>query len=229
MLITDYSFPLVQFCKDINIKISFPNVDVDTWQITNTDDPNTMLLLGTDVDGSCLNVNGVPSTTQCLLSYLLDGSISEMQLIPSGKNKAACLTDNEGTVQARCILRLLLQKASPTDIPKVYLFLEKIYCKMILNNFLSELSVLFQTFATQLAEELGIPLVSVREGYEKVGFCYNNCPYPKENVDDMLRGGPLYSADGHCIHEYVDAIKTQYSFFSIPAENCKILWQQNIY
>lgn len=79
--------------------------------------------------------------------------------------------DEDGVVQARCVLRLLLQKqekSTASEPPRVVLFLEKMYCKMILNKVTEKISSIFQEFAKQLAKELGTILVSVREGYEKV-------------------------------------------------------------
>eukprot|EP01126_Amoeba_proteus_P050878 TRINITY_DN6048_c0_g1_i4.p1 TRINITY_DN6048_c0_g1~~TRINITY_DN6048_c0_g1_i4.p1 ORF type:complete len:168 (-),score=34.72 TRINITY_DN6048_c0_g1_i4:91-594(-) len=166
-----------------------------------------MLLLGTEVDGSCLHVNGVPSTTQCLLSYMLDG-----------KNRAVCLIDKEGVVHARCIIRLLLQNnktktcgSIPENVPPcVYLFLEQLYYKFSLKKYENDLNNLFVAMGIRRARELNVPLVAVRGSI------------PQGRV---LTGGPLYSADGHCIHEYVDAVRSRFSYFSIPDENCEVLWE----
>jgi len=62
--------------------------------------------------------------------------------------------------------------------------------------------------ATRRAKELNVPLVHA----------------PDSVTSGHLTGGALYSADGHCIHEYIDAIKAQYSYFSIPEEICQVLW-----
>jgi hypothetical protein len=70
----DSSIEFSHFCSETGIGISLKEGDTEGWRLIDTDDPNTMLLLGTEVDGSCLHVNGIPSTTQCLLAYLLDGT-----------------------------------------------------------------------------------------------------------------------------------------------------------
>jgi hypothetical protein len=62
----------------------------------------------------------------------------------------------------------LLQKQHNSEIPKVYLFLEKMYQKLSLQGVLGEVYALLRLFATRRAQQLGIPLVAVREGYEKV-------------------------------------------------------------
>jgi len=100
-----------EFCSANSLFVGSP---FPGWKIKDTDDANTMLLLGSEVDASCLHINGVPSKTQCLLSYLLDG-----------KNRALVITNEDGVVQARCVIRLLLQNSNEntTKIPKVYLFL----------------------------------------------------------------------------------------------------------
>lgn len=85
------------------------------WTVSDTDDPYTLLVLGTDVPGkSCQDVDGNADYAKCLLSYLIDG-----------KNRAIVVKDNKGKMRARAIFRLLWDKK--TD--KAVLFLEHTYPK----------------------------------------------------------------------------------------------------
>jgi hypothetical protein len=67
------------------------------YEIINTDDWEDLFLSGTEIEGSCLEVGNAPSTTKCLMSYLLDG-----------KHRMIALKDPDTEkVIARSMFRLL--------------------------------------------------------------------------------------------------------------------------
>jgi hypothetical protein len=78
--------------------------------VVDTDDYLDLLLSGTEVIGSCQNVNGSPSSNKGLLGYLLDG-----------KNKLIAVKDQRGHIMARAKLSLLWDGEKPV------LFLERLY------------------------------------------------------------------------------------------------------
>ncbi len=114
----------------------------DDWKVVDTDDPALLLVLGSEVSGSCQRVDGNPNLNKCLLDYLMDG-----------KNRAVAIVNKKGEIQARCILRLLWDKKNSCPI----LFQERIYSKAQCPHQIAE--VLNQA-CLKRAEELGLPLLS---------------------------------------------------------------------
>ncbi|HEY2811121.1 MAG TPA: hypothetical protein VGJ00_07030 [Rhabdochlamydiaceae bacterium] len=73
--------------------------DDGSFQVIFGADACDLLVSGTEVSGSCLNVNLYPEKNKCLLAYLLDGKIRMMSV----KNK-------KGTIIARCMVYLLWEE-----------------------------------------------------------------------------------------------------------------------
>jgi hypothetical protein len=111
------------------------------WEVVDTDDPCDLLLLGTEVAGSCQHINGDPKLNKCLLSYLLDG-----------KNRAIVVKNKSGNIVARAILRILWDNVKKKPV----LFQEKTYPHTL--DPLVELA-LNDSFKRR-ARELGLPLLS---------------------------------------------------------------------
>ncbi len=61
-----------------------------------SEDPDMLLRLGTDVIGSCQNVNGSPSLNRNLISYIMDGKV-----------KTIFVRDASGDIVSRAIMRIL--------------------------------------------------------------------------------------------------------------------------
>ena len=111
-------------------------------------DPYDILNCGTEIMGSCQNINGNPSLNRGVLGYLLNGH----QMITL---KADNPNLDKEPIIGRSMLRLaLLKDNSPV------LFLEKIYPKTLDESYKLEL----KTYAQEYAKALGCPLVSKEEG-----------------------------------------------------------------
>lgn len=113
----------------------------EDWSVEFSDDPFDLLLSGTEIEGSCLKVDGAPSLAKCLLAYIVDG-----------KNKIIVLKKGE-KIEARAILRLLINREKKTPA----LFLEKIYPARG-QQFFTEAIV---KMAIVQAQRLGLPLLSL--------------------------------------------------------------------
>jgi len=142
------------------------------WIVKRTDDWMDLLLVGTEVPGSCQDIHGDPEVNRCLFSYIQDG-----------KNQAFVLIDDKGRIQSRCIGRLLLLNG----ITPV-LFKEKNYQRPIPQ----ELNPLLDEFFLQTAEELGVQLLEFFPGSiaEGDGFLESKGgPAPWEYVDALGNRG----------------------------------------
>ena len=56
------------------------------YEVLETDDPQDLLAIGHEIQGSCLDTHTTPNTNKCLLSYLIDG---EIDLSSSARKKMA--------------------------------------------------------------------------------------------------------------------------------------------
>ncbi|MGL4348002.1 MAG: hypothetical protein ACRCSV_00885, partial [Chlamydiales bacterium] len=93
--------------KNLHIDIKKQLIAVDT------DNMQDLFLCGTEIEGSCQRIDGNPNDTKGLIAYVLDG-----------KNRLLAIKDREtGKLQARCLLRLLLD----SETKKPVLFQERIY------------------------------------------------------------------------------------------------------
>lgn len=88
-------------------------IDTTGWQISDTDNFWDMLLIGTEVLGSCQNVNGSPNLNRCLIGgYVLSGHIRQI-----------AIQNAEREIIARSVFRVM--RDAVTKEPVV--FLEKVY------------------------------------------------------------------------------------------------------
>ena len=111
----------------------------DEYTLVNTDRFDFMLLCGTQVQGSCQRIDGVPGLNKCLLAYLMDG-----------KNRLIAIKDKEGNIVARSILRLLWDSKGDVSV----LMQERVYSNIADDN----LTVALDMFAKAQSERLGVPL-----------------------------------------------------------------------
>ena len=103
-----------EFYNNVNDAIKFlttPIVEPTKIQVLETDDPNHILLMGTEVLNSCQSIYGSPALNKCLLGYFLDG-----------KHRLCLVCDQKGNILARSVLRLLIN-----DQNQPVLYLEKVY------------------------------------------------------------------------------------------------------
>ncbi len=138
------------FKNDLNAaksKLKAP-VKVGKYTTTETDDPCDLLLIGTEIQGSCQNVNDQPSLNKCLLAYLLDG-----------KNKAIVIKGEDGKIVARSMLRLLWDDKNQKPI----LLQERLYSN-VMDKTVEEA---VDSWAKTRAKALGLTLVSKERGSGK--------------------------------------------------------------
>jgi hypothetical protein len=152
-------------------------------QAVETDNFFYLAACGTYVAGSCQSVDGNPSLNKCLLAYLLDG-----------KNRLLALVNPQGVIQARAILRLLID----AETKKPVLFIERIYPSIAR----PELREALIALAKQKAKDLNLPLLHSEEGA----------------ADQILYPHPVASLGGPSPYEYVDALREiqKGSKFQIP-------------
>ena len=110
-----------------------------SFTLVDTDDPNHLLVMGSEVEGSCLRPDGNPEYNKCLLAALLDG-----------KNRLIAILNSKGEIVARSFFRLLLDKETGRPV----LFLERMYAKEQNPAYKN----LLKTMALERAEALSLPL-----------------------------------------------------------------------
>lgn len=118
----------------------------DRYQVIETDDPNHILLMGTEVYGSSLNVDASPSFTKVLLGNWLDG-----------KNRLCLVCNEHGTIVARTLLRILIDTQGR---PVLYMSDYYTVADAEDNHFKSKYLALLTSIAKKKAIYLGIPLVN---------------------------------------------------------------------
>ncbi len=139
------------------------------WTVVDSDDPQDLLMCGTDVIGSCQNINGTPDYNKCLLAYLLDG-----------KNRLIAVKNEKGEMMARCIFRILWD----AKLRRPVLFKERVYTKPPADE---RVIGALDTMCKDRASKLGLTLVESSQDGE--GTPYPNrlhsfgCLAPFEYVD----------------------------------------------
>jgi hypothetical protein len=104
---------LKQLSHEILVQWRQPLAEVTTgdFRIIDTDEPNRLLLCGTDFLGSCQGVNEDPYLNRGLLGYLMNG-----------QTRLLAVVNRKGLIVARCMIRLLMdEQKNPV------LFMEKLY------------------------------------------------------------------------------------------------------
>lgn len=141
--------------KDLSKLLVGMNISLPGFMVEETDSWEDILLCGTEVLGSCQNINGLPEYNKCLLNYLLDG-----------KNRLVSIKNAEGKTIARAILRLLWDDVSKKPV----LFRECIYKSAgISDSILNSLDEMCKV----KAKILGINLVK-EKGMDSKGQLYPN-------------------------------------------------------
>ena len=73
--------------------------DFSGCNIIDTDDPNDLLLMGTEVSTSCMHVGDDRKPNKALLAYIMDG-----------KNRIVAIKNSSGKIMARTAIRLLINE-----------------------------------------------------------------------------------------------------------------------
>ena len=110
------------------------------YQIGLADNYGDLLLIGTEVNGSCQHIGGDVRLNKCLVGYLMDGSVLPI------------VVKKNGVIIARSILRLLWDEKNNTPV----LFQERLYSNV--NNTL--ISDAINKAACDMAKDMKIPLLT---------------------------------------------------------------------
>lgn len=121
-----------------DLKALLPNKSSGTFVISESDDPCDLLLIGTEVRGSCQRVGGSPSLNKNLVGYLLNGEILPI------------VAKQQGKIAARAILRLLWDEEHKRPV----LLLERIYSNVSNASLDQEIF----DWAKAKAAKMGLPL-----------------------------------------------------------------------
>jgi hypothetical protein len=161
-------------------------IEIDSQTtIEDTDHWEDLVMMGTEVEGSCQNIHNDPASNKCLLSSFLDGKIRLM----------VAREKSSGKIIGRVILRILLdENHNPV------LFMEKLYTRNGVNEELTRQNII--EGCRQKAQSMGIALAASGEDYtdlnanEYPGALESlGGPAPYEYVDaigDIAKGG-IYS------------------------------------
>lgn len=113
---------------------------VDGFEVSLTDHYWDLLLIGSDVNGSCMRVNGQPEHNQCLTGYMLNGKDFPIVVRKPGSQR----------IVARRFLRIEIDK----ERQKPALFLERLYS----NYSADEIDAGIIEMAKRVADHLQLPL-----------------------------------------------------------------------
>lgn len=115
--------------------------DTKNWVLKDTDNFWHMFMIGSEVEGSCLNIHLSSSTNYCLIGgYVLSGHIRQIAII-----------DAQQKIVARAVLRLMRDQNTLATI----LYLEDIYPNVCNNKYTS----IIESFAQLRAWQLGCTLL----------------------------------------------------------------------
>lgn len=154
-----------------------------SYEIGETDDPCDLLLIGTEIQGSCQSVNDPIHYSKCLAGYLINGEIRPIVI----RKKT------DGSLVARSILRLMWDTTNQRPV----LFQEGLYSNRKQDEFLGDA---INRWATKKAEQMNIHLVSVGstsgenqiEQYRgSVDFLGGRAPYIYSDAGNGVQSGPF--------------------------------------
>lgn len=155
----------------------------NNYNIAFSTDPNDLLLIGTEVQGSCQSVDSDPSWSKCLLGYIIDGGVQPI-----------IIKDKQGKIHARAILRLL-KKGDEQPV----LFLEKIYS----NSDNQEWNKAIIEMAKNKATDMQLPLLFNDSSFQKhaantqttlLQYDGGRAPYMYlDSGDGVVRGNQPYT------------------------------------
>lgn len=119
------------------------------YTVCDTDDPCDILLLGTEIHGSCQAIhNNYSGLNRGLLGPLLDG-----------KYRVIAVKNERGQMVARCLLKILWDEKGQTPV----LFQERVYTYNEPNNSVYHTKLLNE-MCQRKAQEMGVPLVAIGRG-----------------------------------------------------------------
>lgn len=162
--------------------------------VVNTDNLDDLLVCGTEIQGSCLNIRGDSRNLKSLFNYIDDGKIRLIAVKEAAKDN----NKDDGTIKGRALIRILWAKNRKSQKEEPILLLEKIYP----TNASSKIKDGILEMAKATAKRLDIPLVAQQKGMnskddDKLNpissdyliYSLGTRGYPYEYID---------SADGMC-------------------------------
>lgn len=152
-----------------------PKREESMLTIVDTDDPQDLLMCGTEIHGSCQRINGDPETNVALLGFLLNG-----------QTRLIAVKRPDGALIGRCILRLLIDSNTKEPV----LFRERYY----INNNDVYVESLVKKMCEKRAEALNLPLYdfySLQKSIESLGGRFS------EYVDSAqgIKIGSIYTIE----------------------------------
>lgn len=140
---------------DNDIQALFATESSDALIISESDRADDLLLLGTEILGSCQRVNGTPNLNKCLLGYLLNGEIR------------AITVKRKGSIVARAVLRLMWDPKAEQPV----IFRERVYNNLHLGG---QIPAAIDRWAIAKAARMGLALTTVsRQGKTQGATEYN--------------------------------------------------------
>jgi hypothetical protein len=137
------SLDLDEFANDL--KSLIPKKIMGEFTIQESDDACDLLMLGTDVQGSCQRVDGNPELNKYLVSIIMDGELRP--IVVKGKG---------GTIVARSLMRLMWDEKNQTPV----IILETMYA----NTNDPSIKEAIKDKAIEKAKKMSIPLISMEFG-----------------------------------------------------------------
>ncbi|NBO24682.1 MAG: DUF4116 domain-containing protein, partial [Chlamydiae bacterium] len=155
--------PIVSDLEDQHNVFNRSKPGFKNLSIHDTEDPQDLLLSGTEVSGSCQNIAGNPGLNKCLMGYVLDGKV-----------RVIAIKNAQGKIEARGILKLLVDKDN-----KPVLFLERIYP-------FRQFELAIKELAKQKADQMHVPLFVNGQGQ---ALYSKGCIAPYEYEDEVVGYG----------------------------------------
>jgi hypothetical protein len=172
-----------EFQNDLNGMI--PKKVFGEYTISESDDACDLLLIGTEIEGSCQRVNGTPGLNKCLASYLMNGEIRPIVVKKGGK------------LIARSLMRLMWDEKNKTAV----ILQERYYSNV--ND--SSVENAINEWAKNKAKSMGIPLVSneIGKGVPYVGTVEAKkgfAPFVYSDASGGILSGPFSIEGCHVLH-----------------------------
>jgi hypothetical protein len=155
------------------------------YKISETHDPCDLLLIGTEVAGSCLQVNG-NLTNKCLASYLMNGELRPI------------VVKRRGRIVARRMMRLMWDEQKEKPV----ILLEKLY----LNTYNEEISQAIIDKAVAKAKSMNVYLVSKEIRSDKpypgtIKCAKGFAPFTYSDAASGIKDGPFVIEGSHILYE----------------------------
>lgn len=179
------SFP--RFVKDVQelqdlLAADVKTASIEEYTVEDTDHWEDMLLIGTEVAGSCQHIKDHIQYNKCLLGYIADG-----------KNRAIVVKDAKGKIVARRIMRLLWDHQAQKPV----IYQERLYANP---GVPSKAFVGIDKLFAKRAKALGLPLVRTMVASQNL----NPYPHPLSSSDspapfEYVDAGGVGVTDGRYI------------------------------